>query len=107
MPEGERVYITEGIEDALVVRQVRPQYRCVCAGSLVNMGAILLPEQAKTIVIVCDRDPSERAQAQLERAIARHQARGIKVMLAFPGEGFKDYNDWLVHLQAEERRHKS
>jgi hypothetical protein len=106
MPEGEWVYITEGIEDALVVRQVRPAFRIVCAGSLVNMGAILLPEQAKTIVIVCDRDPSERAQDQLERAIGRHQARGIKVRLVFPGEGYKDYNEWLLGLQAEERRQK-
>jgi hypothetical protein len=106
MNPDERVYVTEGIEDALVCRIVRPQYRIICAGTLPNMGAIVLPEQAKRLAIVCDRDTNEQAQNQLERVIARHQARGLTVELAMPPPGIKDYNAWWIELRRAEKRER-
>ena len=96
MPEDEPVYITEGIEDALVVRMVRPEARIICAISLGNVGAVVLPPQAKRLVIVADRDDNEAAIAALERSIAQQQARGLQVRLTMPPVGFKDLNAWLL-----------
>jgi hypothetical protein len=96
MPEDEPVYMTEGIEDALVVRMVRPEARIVCAISLGNVGAVVLPPQAKRLVIVADRDEKEAAIEALERSIAQQQARGLHVRLVMPPVGFKDLNAWLL-----------
>lgn len=98
MPEGEPVYVTEGIEDALVVRMMRPEARIVAAISLANMGGIVLPAAARKLVLVCDRDTKPKAQEALERAIARQQARGLDVQLVLPPAPHKDMNDWLKFL---------
>ncbi|WP_374414272.1 toprim domain-containing protein [Novosphingobium colocasiae] len=106
MPEGEPVYVTEGIEDALVVRMIQPQARIVAAYSLGNVGAIVLPAAARRLIIVCDRDAKLMAQEQLERSIAQQQARGLDVRLVMPpeqcgGVPIKDINDWWLALKAQ------
>jgi hypothetical protein len=95
MPEGEPVYMTEGIEDALTVRQVKPGARVVCALNLNNIGFVLLPKAARRLIIVCDRDDNIRARDALEGAIARQQALGLKVELVLPAAPYKDFNEWL------------
>lgn len=92
----EPVYVTEGIEDAIVVRMARPQVRIVCAISLGNLGAIVLPATARRLVIVADRDQKPQAIAALERAIAEQTARGLDVRLVMPPAPYKDLNDWLL-----------
>jgi Toprim domain len=99
MLEGEPVYVTEGIEDAIVVRMKKPDARVICSVSLANLGAIVLPEVARRLIVVCDRDENEQAQEQLERSIARHQARGLEVGIVMPPPGIKDLNDWLLELK--------
>ncbi len=99
LPEGEAVYVTEGIEDAVCVRMMKPEARIVAAISLGNVGAIVLPEAARKLVIVADRDDKPKAQEALERSIAQQQARGLEVRLVMPpaevnGIGVKDVNDW-------------
>lgn len=103
MPEGEPIYVTEGIEDALVVRMMRPEARIVAAYSLDNMGRILFPPAARRLVLVCDRDDrrNETAQAALERSIALQQARGLDVQLVLPPAPHKDMNEWLAAWVAE------
>ena len=100
MPEGEPVYVTEGIEDALCVRLAKPEARIVCAMNLNNIGGILLPPAALRLVIVCDRDEKPKARDALEHAIARQQARGLRVQIVIPPSGFKDINEWLQGLAA-------
>jgi hypothetical protein len=95
MPEGEAVYVTEGIEDALCVRAIKPAARIVCALNLGNIGAIVLPAAARRLILVCDRDDKPKAVDTLERAIARQQARGLEVKLVMPPPGVKDINDWV------------
>lgn len=102
MPEGEPVYACEGIEDALVIRMVRPETRIIATINLGNMGALILPGAARRLVLVCDRDPHPKAQDKLESAIAAQQARGVRVELVFPPEEHKDMNDWLRALSASE-----
>lgn len=104
MPEDEPVYVTEGIEDALCVRMLRPEYRIVAAVSLGNIGAIVLPPAARRIVIVADRDDNQTAQDALERSIAAQQARGLDVRLVMPPVGIKDLNDWLRAAMAPQRK---
>ncbi|MBT0667012.1 toprim domain-containing protein [Novosphingobium profundi] len=109
MPEGEPVYVTEGIEDALVVRMMMPAARIVAAYSLGNVGAIVLPAAARRLVIVCDRDSKAAAQEQLERSIAQQQARGLDVRIVMPpascgGVAIKDINDWWLALKAQGQR---
>lgn len=103
MPESEPVYVTEGIEDAIVLRMAKPEARIVCAISLGNAGAIVLPERARELVLVCDRDDNPKAQEALERSIAQQQARGLTVRLVMPPEGHKDLNDWLLADQQRRR----
>jgi hypothetical protein len=103
MPQGEAVYVTEGIEDALVVRMMKPEARVIAAISLGNMGAVVLPEAAKELVMVCDRDQSEKAQLTLERSIGRQQARGLAVRVVMPPQGVKDMNDWWNAVRAQRR----
>lgn len=101
MPEGEPVYLTEGPEDAVVVRMMKPDARIGCAISLPNVGGIVLPAAGTRLVVVADRDQKEAAQDSLERAIALQQARGVHVQLVMPPPGTKDMNEWLqAHLRA-------
>ncbi|KUR80925.1 toprim domain-containing protein [Novosphingobium sp. FSW06-99] len=96
MPEDEPVYMTEGIEDAIVVRMARPEARIICAVNLPNMGMVVLPAAARRLTIVADRDTKPTAIDALERAIAAQQARGLDVRLVMPPVGFKDLNEWLL-----------
>ena len=104
MPDGEPVYVTEGIEDALVVRMMKPEARIIAAVSLGNMGAVILPPAVRRLVVVTDRDDgNEQAQDALERSIGRQQSRGLEVSLVVPpetvnGMPVKDLNDWLRAL---------
>jgi len=108
MAEDDPVYVTEGIEDAICVRMMRPEARIIAAISLGNIGAILLPPAARRLVIVCDRDDNQAALDQLERSIAQQEARGLDVGMVMPptecnGMKIKDMNDWLRAVNLEER----
>ena len=96
MDPQESIYMTEGIEDAIAVRMALPSARIICGITLGNLGAIILPKHAQRLVIVADRDTKTKAVDALERSIARHQARRLKVQLVMPPLGCKDFNDWLL-----------
>lgn len=103
MPEGEPIYVCEGPEDAVAIRMIKPEARIICSVSLPNIGAIVLPRQARELVIVADRDDKPTAQDALEVAIAKQQARGIRVSTVMPpaevnGCKVKDINDWVLAL---------
>jgi hypothetical protein len=107
MPEGEPIYICEGPEDAIAIRMIKPAARIICAISLANIGAILFPQQARSLVIVADRDDKHDALAALERSIAQQQARGLNVSIVMPpaqvnGRKVKDINDWVLTLRSKE-----
>lgn len=103
MPEGEPIYVCEGPEDAVAIRMIKPEARIICSVSLPNIGAIVLPRQARELVIVADRDDKPTARDALEVAIARQQARGVNVSIVMPpaevnGRKVKDINDWVLAL---------
>ena len=114
LPAGERVTGAEGIEDVLTLAMARPDDRMVATYSLGNIGAIVFPEQIGAFLLACDRDnPTNRQLGDsvedrkirkkleaLENAIARQQSRGVKMLLAMPPVGVKDFNAWLQELVA-------
>ncbi len=102
MPAGERLYISEGLEDALTFAMARPDARIVMAGTLGRIGSMDLPPQCGDVVILAQRDaPGSKAAESFEKqvaalqALARAQRSNRRVLLQWPGEGFKDLNDEL------------
>lgn len=95
-PPGTRVYISEGIEDALSGILAVPEGRWLSAISLGNMGEVHLPKNVSEVVLAADRDTSPDARAALKRAIAKHQQAGRTVRLWQNKHGGKDLNDALL-----------
>ena len=93
---GARVYIAEGIEDALSAALILPEARVLAAVSLSNLGGIELPPNVTQVTLIADRDDNQEARAALQRAIAQHQKAGRQVSLWQNSTGGKDLNDELV-----------
>ncbi|GGH36184.1 Toprim domain-containing protein [Cribrihabitans marinus] len=102
-PPGTRVYLAEGIEDALSVALLLPDERAVAAISLSNLGALKLPENVSEVTLVADRDENEQARAQLLRAAELHQQAGRTVRLWQNPLGGKDLNDALRAVQGQRK----
>lgn len=100
-PAGSRVYLTEGIEDALSVVMLKPDARVVAAVDLGNMGAVALPPTVTEVVLCADNDGPEQAAA-LERAVEAHARAGRTVRLWRNAWGGKDVNDALMMAGHEE-----
>ena len=104
---GIAIECSEGIEDALTFAMAQPEARVVAAGTLGNIGQMVLPPQAGDFTILAQRDAiGSHADAALEAAIARQQAQARaqagageaprSVRCRWPAVGFKDFNDQLL-----------
>lgn len=100
-PPGSRVYIAEGIEDALSVALLLPEERALAAISLSNLGAVHLPQNVAEVTLVADRDDHPEARAMLMRAAGMHQQAGRTVRLWQNPLGGKDLNDALRAVAGE------
>lgn len=89
------VFIAEGIEDALSATILLPDARHIAAISLSNFAGLKLPKCVTEIVLIADQDEGEQARAQLNRAVATHQAAGRRVRMWQNKSGGKDLNDAL------------
>ncbi len=99
-PAGDAVVISEGLEDALTVAMVAPEYRVLAAVSLANMGSILLPREIDTVILMGQNDPPELPAARaLDRAAGSFLTQGRRVKIARPPVGVKDINDLLQTAQ--------
>jgi hypothetical protein len=97
MRADERVLITEGIEDGLTLALACPEHRVLAAVSLANMGNVWLADGCREVTIVPDNDgDNPHAREGLARAIAAHQAKGRRVLLAPPDPEFKDVNAMVM-----------
>jgi len=94
---SEWVVITEGIEDGLSVVISDPDFRVLCAVSLANMAAIILPCNVKNVILVKDNDWNNiKAEQAFERAIDWHHQNGRRVkILKTPASVGHDLNEWL------------
>ncbi|HEV2185920.1 MAG TPA: toprim domain-containing protein [Stellaceae bacterium] len=101
-PAGERIIVSEGIEDGLTLAMAVPELRVVAAVSLSNMGSLVLPPAIKTVLIAAQNDPWWDNKAQtahgaargFDRAVRHFQSEGRIVRDARPS-GYKDHNDLL------------
>ncbi len=97
---GERVVITEGVEDGLSIALARPEARVLVAVSLSNMAAVALPE-GLDVVIAADNDATgSQAEKALDRALMAHRRHARRVRLARPPADVKDFNELLVRGDA-------
>jgi len=89
--------LTEGIETALAVHQATgwATWSCVSAGGLER---VLLPAEAREVVIAADHD---QAGVEAARALARRlRGEGRTVRLAIPPKAGTDWLDAVVGVEA-------
>jgi len=95
-PKGSKLYITEGIEDALSVAMLDPTRRVAAAIDLGNIREMLLPPNITQVVLVADNDPKPEQTDQIDRAVEVFAAQGRRVSVWKNRFGGKDINDALV-----------
>lgn len=90
------VAFAEGIETALSVALLVPEWRVAAAVSLSNLAALSLPPTLRRVVICADNDPPNSAAViTLKKAIDHLTRSGREVRVARPEPGIKDWNDAL------------
>lgn len=92
--KGERLFLSEGIEDGLTAAVADPSLAVACMINVGNISTIELPEQAREIVLLRQNDPpgSDAERAYLA-GVHRLRCDGRRVMEVTVGAGDKDIND--------------
>ena len=88
--------LAEGIETALSVMTGCPQLPVWATLSTRGLDQVVLPAEARKIVILADHDASGAGQRAALAAATRLQAEGRRVWLALPPKQGDDLNDLLV-----------
>lgn len=101
-PVARRLYIAEGIETALSIRQAVPDAAVWCAASRANFTTITLPPDVRELVICADNDDKDPADGQkmLDKAVNAHRQKGLHVGVAWPDPG-TDFNDMLQGVRSK------
>ncbi|MEM9782153.1 MAG: toprim domain-containing protein [Pseudomonadota bacterium] len=103
---GARLYIAEGIEDALsaavLLGEAQDVY-VIAAVSLMNMRDVALPPAIRDVTIIGDQDPGPQAQAALRAAVEAHAHAGRRVRLWQNHHDGKDLNDALMKAREQEQ----
>lgn len=90
--------ICEGVEDGLSIAIARPDLRVWAAGTLGNIGEIVLPDCADQVIVAADNDwDKPQAIKALDKALAKLAAQGRPVRVARSPIG-KDFNDVLQEI---------
>lgn len=95
-PPGQRLYLTEGIEDALSVAMLKPDARVWAAIDLGNMATVRLPGCVAEVVLCADNDLGDAARLALGNAVEAHARAGRLVRVWRNEWGGKDVNDALL-----------
>lgn len=101
-PDGDRVILCEGVEDALTLALCHPAYRVLAAISVGNIRNIALPPAISHVEIAADNDdPDSAAGRTLQAAIDHLIDQGRDVTVSSSPYG-KDFNDMLQKETAME-----
>jgi putative DNA primase/helicase len=98
-PTGQLI-ITEGVEDALALMTANcgdprfADWSYAAAVSAGNLPHLELPSEVRTVVIAADNDDAGRKAAN--EAACRFIREGRNGRIAYPPEGFKDFNEALL-----------
>ncbi|NQU72040.1 MAG: toprim domain-containing protein [Rhodospirillales bacterium] len=85
--------LAEGVEDALSAMALAG-IPCWAAAGAGRLHSIKLPDNVHDVHVFGDNDEAGRQAAG--RAARAHTALGRRVVLRFPPDGIKDWNQWLV-----------
>ena len=92
----ETVVLAEGIETALSVAILVPEWRAAAAISVGNMAKIKFSTSIRDIVIARDNDDDNSpADKAIARAVEHFRNTGATVRVAAPPAGVNDWNDQL------------
>lgn len=96
--DSETVYIVEGVETALSVRDALPQYKIVATLSASRLYDVPLSPATKRVVICADEDgPDASSNKSVRDAVNTYLAKGLRVEVAYPralaGLEKTDFND--------------
>lgn len=96
-PDGDRLLLAEGIENALAIAGEEPDYRAAAYVSAGNLLRLDLPPVFRTILLVVDRDGENWGVTEArDIAIEQWRSEGRAVELWEPPAGCKDAADWLA-----------
>lgn len=99
----ETIAVAEGIETALSVAVLVPEWRVCAAVSISNMARISFQKSIRDVVVCADNDaPNSPAVVALKKSLDHFLHCGLTVRLARPPPGVKDWNDAL-RLEEQER----
>ncbi len=107
-PEGDRLIVTEGIEDGLTAALAKPDCRVAAIVSIGHANAVRWPETIREIIVAAQNDkPGSPADRRLQVVLRQWLSEGRKVLLArspswWRGREVKDVNDLLQAAQATE-----
>jgi putative DNA primase/helicase len=87
--------IGEGVENTLSAMQIYncPGWSAISAGGL---HALILPPEARMILLCADRDANGIGEKKAREAAIRWVREGRRVRLVLPPQGFNDFNDALI-----------
>ena len=95
--DGEPLSIGEGVETVLTVMQAAgyPGWVTLGTAGLAGLKAEHLPGGAKDVILLGENDDGKSAKA-VAKAAAELSQKGIRVRVAYPPTGFKDFNDMVM-----------
>lgn len=108
--EGEVVALGEGIEEALSIASVKPEWRCAAVGFVGNFAKVVLPVWCHVMLCINndpEGSPASKAifgdpdRPDVPGAVAALEKMGHVVRVCRPPEGFKDWNDFLRGIRNE------
>ena len=91
-PRTARVIVSEGLEDAMTARAAMDfKFVAWASAGLSMMDAIMFPDDVTEVVILADNDEPGRKAAR--KAAQRFLAAGKAVLVAYPPDRVKDFNE--------------
>jgi putative DNA primase/helicase len=90
------VGLAEGLETALSVMVACARLPVWATLSTSNLEQVVLPTEARKVVLLADHDPSNAGARAAATAAARLHAEGRRVFIAMPPKEGDDFNDLLM-----------
>ena len=91
---GERVIITEGVEDACACLIAGETFAAAGIGD--NTANIVPPPGVREVVIFADRDADDKGMRIAKKLAERLHTEGRRVLIALAPEPYKDANELLI-----------
>lgn len=102
---GDTIYLAEGIETALSIKEAQPDKTIYATLGIANFAHVPILENTRKIIFCADNDGKEAAsQKMLTKAAEQLMQRNVDVWLSMPEKEKQDFNDVLKLRGVEEVR---